>query len=123
LILDTCFFIDEQRKQPEPALFLRSNQNARLYTTVINAGELASGINPSKLDRLWTRLIHFELLEITPAVVVQYGAAFQRLRGNGLMIGTNDLWIAAIALANDLPIVTRNTQEFSRVPNLKVVSY
>ena len=33
-------------------------------------------------------------------------------------IGPNDTWIAAHALALQLPLVTNNTREFSRVPNL-----
>jgi tRNA(fMet)-specific endonuclease VapC len=36
------------------------------------------------------------------------------------IIGGNDLMIAAIALANDLTVVTNNTGEFLRVPGLRV---
>ena len=32
----------------------------------------------------------------------------------------NDLLIASIALANDLTVVTNNTDEFKRVPGLRV---
>jgi tRNA(fMet)-specific endonuclease VapC len=35
-------------------------------------------------------------------------------------LAPNDTLIAAIALANDLTLVTNNTREFSRVPNLKI---
>lgn len=35
-------------------------------------------------------------------------------------IGPNDTQIAAIALAHDLILVTHNTSEFQRVPNLKI---
>lgn len=35
-------------------------------------------------------------------------------------IGERDLLIAAIALANDLTVVTNNTREFARVPELRV---
>ena len=38
----------------------------------------------------------------------------------GMVIGLNDLMIAAIALANDLTVVTNNTGEFNRVPGLRV---
>jgi tRNA(fMet)-specific endonuclease VapC len=37
-----------------------------------------------------------------------------------MKIGTMDLRIASIALANDLTLVTRNTSDFARVPNLKI---
>ena len=38
----------------------------------------------------------------------------------GTPIGPNDLLIAAIAVANDLTLVTHNTGEFSRVPGLRL---
>ncbi|WP_335195547.1 hypothetical protein [Nostoc sp.] len=37
----------------------------------------------------------------------------------GIPIGANDLLIAAIALANDLILVTHNTREFSGIDDLK----
>jgi len=44
------------------------------------------------------------------------------LRANS-MIGPHDLWIAAAALRVELPLLTRNVQEFRRVPNLRVQKY
>jgi len=41
------------------------------------------------------------------------------LEAKGTPIGPNDLMIAAIALANDLTLVTANTGEFSRVAALR----
>src|SRR5262249_23167276 len=43
---------------------------------------------------------------------------FQQLLGQRLRIGTQDLKIAAVALAHRLTLVTRNQKEFSRVPTL-----
>ena len=40
-----------------------------------------------------------------------------------MLIGTNDLWIAATAVVFDLPLVSRNVVEFRRVPGLHVLSY
>jgi tRNA(fMet)-specific endonuclease VapC len=40
------------------------------------------------------------------------------LQRQGQLIGGNDLQIAAIALAHSLTLVTHNTREFARVPNL-----
>jgi tRNA(fMet)-specific endonuclease VapC len=42
------------------------------------------------------------------------------LSSRGTPIGPHDALIAAIALANNLILVTHNTSEFSRIPNLKI---
>jgi tRNA(fMet)-specific endonuclease VapC len=43
-----------------------------------------------------------------------------RLRKARVRIGTMDLRIAAIALANSATVITRNVSDFNRVPNLRV---
>jgi tRNA(fMet)-specific endonuclease VapC len=50
----------------------------------------------------------------------EYGRIRAHLTAPGSVIGPNDLLIAAIALANDLTLVTNNTREFARVPGLKL---
>ena len=42
------------------------------------------------------------------------------LTAKGSIIGPYDLQIAAIAVANDLTLVTHNVSEFSRVGGLKI---
>jgi tRNA(fMet)-specific endonuclease VapC len=49
-----------------------------------------------------------------------YGVIRAQLRREGRPIGGNDLMIAAIALANDATLVTRNDGEFRRVGGLRV---
>ncbi len=44
---------------------------------------------------------------------------FERLRQARLRVGTKDLQIAAIALANDAVLLTRNLSDFARIPNLR----
>ena len=43
-----------------------------------------------------------------------------QLAAEGTPIGAYDLQIAAIALANNLILVTHNTKEFSRIPQLQL---
>lgn len=42
------------------------------------------------------------------------------LARRGTPISSNDILIAAIALVNNLTLVTHNTREFQRVPNLRL---
>jgi tRNA(fMet)-specific endonuclease VapC len=43
---------------------------------------------------------------------------FQQLKAQNIRVGTRDLKIAAVALANSLIVVTRNRRDFGRVPGL-----
>jgi tRNA(fMet)-specific endonuclease VapC len=45
---------------------------------------------------------------------------FQHLRAAQLRVGTLDLKIAAIALTNNLTVLTRNRNDFGRIPGLKI---
>jgi tRNA(fMet)-specific endonuclease VapC len=44
---------------------------------------------------------------------------FQRLRRQGVHIGSMDLKIACIASAHDATLLTRDTVDFTRVPGLR----
>ena len=46
-------------------------------------------------------------------------SAFARIRSQGVRIGTQDLRIAAITLAHDAVLLTRNTVDFAKVPGLR----
>ena len=66
------------------------------------------------------RLLHFysamPLVSFDSLVVNQ----FQTLWVQRIRIGTMDLKIAATALAHNATLLTRNTQDFSKVPGLLV---
>lgn len=49
-----------------------------------------------------------------------YGKVRAMLETRGEIIGNNDAWIAAHALSLDATVVTNNTREFQRVPQLRV---
>lgn len=47
-------------------------------------------------------------------------ANFTRLQSAKLHVGTKDLLIAAVALANNATLLSRNLRDFARVPGLRV---
>ena len=58
----------------------------------------------------------FQLIPFDDAAAEEYGRIRAHLATQGMPIGPNDLFIASIALANRLTLVTNNTSEFSRFP-------
>jgi tRNA(fMet)-specific endonuclease VapC len=58
----------------------------------------------------------FEVLEFDAAA----GKEFDQLRRAKLAVGSSDLKIAAIAIAHDAMLLSRNLKDFHRIPGLKV---
>jgi tRNA(fMet)-specific endonuclease VapC len=101
--------------------FLEHHQAAQLFITFTVAGDLAAGVT---LDRkeAWEQFVApFRILPYTTDVCWEYGQAFRYLQANGLLIGANDLWIAATAIVHGMPLVTRKERHFQRVPRLQVL--
>jgi predicted nucleic acid-binding protein len=128
LILETSFLVDFERENargvPGPALaFLEAHEDARLYITFTVAGELAAGISLADRARWEEFTAPFHILASNADVAWEYGRAYRYLQGNRLLIGANDLWIAATGVAYRMPIVTRNVEHYRRVPDLQVATY
>ncbi len=60
----------------------------------------------------------FQALPFDHGAAAAYARTRLALERKGRPIGERDLMIASIALARDLVVVTHNTSEFARVPDL-----
>ena len=128
VVVETSFLIDLEREQHARVggsahAFLEQHPADRLYITETIVGEMACGVVPSGLARLERLVEPFGVLAITRAVAFEYGRIYRYLSANGLLIGSNDLWIAAAARAFDCAIVTADTDHYVRVPDLEVLAY
>lgn len=126
-ILDTCVFIDidkvEASALPDEA-----------YVTTISLAELAAGPHAARdsneraqrQDRLQRVETHFEALPFDASAARAYGRVYAlELAGGRKPRGarTMDLLIAAIAVADNLPLYTRNPEDFANLTSiLSVVS-
>ncbi|MGC2549297.1 MAG: type II toxin-antitoxin system VapC family toxin [Candidatus Sulfotelmatobacter sp.] len=128
-LLDTniCIYIRQERPERVLRRFLKLRPGEAVLS-VITYGELLYGAAKSArrtaaLERLR------ELVRLLPAMALPesaaetYGAMRAELESKGEMIGNNDLWIAAHALAAGLTLVTNNEKEFRRVRGLKVQNW
>ncbi len=77
----------------------------------------------SDLVRGYTELQHV-VLTFAKAQVLGFNEAaadvYAELRRSRIRIGAMDLRIAAIAIANQMTLLTRNTVDFQRVPSLTI---
>jgi tRNA(fMet)-specific endonuclease VapC len=96
-------------------------------TSLIVAAELRYGAakkgSVRLLGQLEAVLSAIEVLPLEPPVDVVYGELRAQLERDGQPIGSNDLLIAAHALALGHAVVTDNEREFRRVPELLVENW
>lgn len=128
-LLDTNVWIDIERgDQPEVVRRSCALTGSQLLLSTVVLGEIQAGIErsrrPDAMRRVYDLLLHgCPVVEVDRESAVVYGKLRADLLNRGQVIGSNDLWIAAQAIRNDLVLVTANTKEFARVPNLKLENW
>ncbi len=126
-LFDTCFLIDLEREKRRGAgkahQFLLKNASARPCLSWTVVGEFAEGFGDIHHPSCAALLSRFEILPMEEATAHHYAVVTRHLRQTRQLIGTNDLWIAAAALAHALPLVTNNVGHFGRIPNLTLATY
>ncbi len=128
-LLDTDTFIYIRREKPERVREkFRKLSAGEAAISVISFGELMYGVAKSvhkeAAKAQLQRIVEFvTLLELPEEAGAIYGTIRAELEAKGKMIGNNDLWIAAYAIAASLILVTNNEREFRRVSGLKIQNW
>ena len=102
---------------------MKEHENSRLLTTFTVSGEIAAGISPEKQVGWEGLLARLQVLPWSREISWRYGQLHRYLKTVGLLIGANDLWIAATGLEYEMPLVTGDLRHYSRVPGLSLRSY
>jgi tRNA(fMet)-specific endonuclease VapC len=127
--LDTDLLIAILRgKQEAYNISVEIEQEAKAATTTINAFEIFYGAYKSQMknqniketDKLLDKLevIPLERLSAKKAAEIS-----EKLAEKGQQIDYRDAMIAAVAIQNDLTLVTRNKAHFNRIKDLKLQTW
>ena len=96
--------------------------------SVVTKSELLFGVELARRQRqdeaaLSSFLTYVEVLDFPEMACSHYAQIRAELKSRGIMIGANDLFIAAHARSLGLTLVTNNTGEFSRVSKLALENW
>ena len=132
VILDTTILIhllrgDEKAKQK---IGMLEQAGVELYSTQINLFEIIQGIYSfakapdQEIASLEVLLERLKVLDLTYFGAYHAGRLSGTLKKKGLTVSSSDLLIAGIGLANNIStIVTKNVDDFSKIPGIKVETY
>jgi len=125
ILLDTSVVVAHLRGQID--LRVLTAPTEPLFLPLVALGELYKGAEKSARPAQNRRLIE-DFLEMAAllypdtATAESYAKAAAVLEAQGQAIPENDLWIAAVALECDMPLVTRDAH-FDRVDGLVVLHW
>jgi tRNA(fMet)-specific endonuclease VapC len=124
---DICSYI-MRGSHPSLQRRMRSAAIGEQAISVVTKAELLFGVSvsprPEKEDAAVAAfLLHVDVLPLEDAVAQHYAEIRADLKARGVMIGANDLWLAAHARSLGLTLVTNNTREFERVGDLQLANW
>ncbi len=133
ILLDTNLLSELMRSQPNPVVVAWINaQSSVARVSAITQAEISLGIallpNGKRRDALAAAARQmFEedfaarCLPFDATAAEYFARLVAERRRIGRPITTQDAQIAAIALANNMPLATRNTADFEEIPGLLLV--
>jgi tRNA(fMet)-specific endonuclease VapC len=100
--------------------FIRSD---RLHTSAISCFELLSGAQEGNRGKRTRALVEsIPILPVDREAAAQAASVRQSLASIGRQIGMADSLIAGVALANNLPLFTRNRKHFQQIGGLILIA-
>ena len=127
-LLDTNI-VSDLIKNPQGPISTKIAQvgESEIATSIIVAAELRFGAikrgSVGLTEQVEAVLGAINILPLQPPVDQYYGQIRVELEAQGLIIGSNDLFIAAHAMSLSAILVTGNVDEFARVHGLMVENW
>ena len=127
-LLDTDTLIYAYKRAGNCLTHMSLQPDTDLAVSCINLFELEFGMAKSTSRTLMERYLHevcrrYTVLDFDWAAAQQAGRVRAHLQSLGTPVGPYDVQVAGVALSRDLTLVTRNTREFARVPDLRVENW
>ena len=122
ILIDTSVLIDHfRRKDKTKTLLSKLLIECDLFISSITDYEFRAGSNEANKLIVNNYLNEFKLLDFNLDCSKKACNIREKLKRINKIIDLPDLFIAATALVNDLPLATLNKKHFERIENLKLI--
>lgn len=127
LLVDTNIVSYLMKRHSISELYLPHLKDKVLCLSFVTIGELYLGAEKDnwgdkRKSELEEKLKNYVVLPYDKVVAERYARVVTWLQRQGLSISFPDAWIAATALAFELPLVTHNAKHFVPVPDLQLIT-
>jgi tRNA(fMet)-specific endonuclease VapC len=112
-------FIKKLEGVPSPAIF-----TAVICIMELRYGAMKRGNHPDFWRMIEQHILSkIRILDFSYNEAIKAGELIHQLHSLGQPIGMEDIMIGAIALCNDLTIISGNTKHFQKIPGLRVENW
>jgi predicted nucleic acid-binding protein len=124
IVVDTDVVIDFfNGVSPGAGVMLKLISRQEVALTSISVFELYAGIEGKRrLSQIETLIQGVTILPLDIIEAVIAGKIYTQLKSKGQLVGTHDILIAAICVANTVPLYTKNVAHFSKIEDIQVLS-
>ena len=122
IVIDTDVVIDFfGNLAPAAEVLSELMRKGQATLTSVSVFELYAGIEGRKrLRQIEAFVQHLGVIPLDGVEAAVAGKIYTQLKMRGELIGTQDILIAGICMANNLPLYTRNIGHFSKVKGLEI---
>ena len=123
ILIDTSILIDYFRKSDKANSKLISiiKKGYKFHISSITEYEIYAGATPGQ-QNFWQQLLEkIEVLSFDKQSAIAAVEINSELKRKSKQIAVADLFIAAIAVSNNLPFATLNKKHFERINNLQII--
>jgi predicted nucleic acid-binding protein len=122
VLVDTSILIDFFRKKNKNnSLLYKIQETHDIYASTITEFEFLAGVKGERLKPLKHFFNRINLIPFDSNASIIASSIYKDLKSRNRIIEFRDIFIAATAIANDLPISTLNLEHFKRIRNLKIL--
>jgi tRNA(fMet)-specific endonuclease VapC len=128
ILLDTDVFsylFGKKKNQPD----LSKTVSGKItYITFVTLGEaffgaIDAGWGPTRIENLKQELGRHIVIYPDYATCIIYSNIKSECLSQGRPSGEQDYWVAATALARNIPLLTNNRKHFEKISNLEMVNF
>ncbi|MFV9646723.1 MAG: type II toxin-antitoxin system VapC family toxin [Desulfobacterales bacterium] len=121
ILIDTSVVIDHFRKKnKQRSLLYELSKENRLFLSAISKFEFLVGTKLSQIRQTEKIIEGFDILSFNSNVANVASDIAKKLKAKNKIIEFRDIFIAATAITNDMPLSTLNVKHFERIDDLEL---
>ena len=121
ILIDTSVVIDHFRKKnKQRSLLYELSKENRLFLSAISKFEFLVGTKLAQIRQTEQIIEGFNILSFNSNVADVASDIAKKLKAKNKIIEFRDIFIAATAITNDMPLSTLNVKHFERIDDLEL---